>query len=489
MKRIKLIIYFTISCLCCFGQADTLRLSLDHILEIALDNALDLKTAESQIKENQLVIQRLQEQIRPRLFANATLPNLSRAIELRPLPDGRDAFVNRSTMNNRLELSLYYEVIATGGTLIASSSLDRLDIFKSDLFDYNRTYFFTPIAVSLQQPVFRFNELKWQKERYDLIDAELVASQAVVREDVFLKAVQYYNQAYQAQIDIAISQNKIKETQALYEIKSRQAAIAKAQRVELLRLASEQQSNQIEYEQSILTWNEALMQLCDFLQLKQSAAIRLEAPPDIAMIKIDTDFAISLATQNSHIQAKNTLRIKTAEAEIQRNNMDNGLEVSIDLSLGLNKSDEQFSQLYTELLDRQTAAISLSVPLNGGKQRQLNRAIAAEQLLRERLEIEQEITDITRNVRTGVQAFNLLVRRIEVEQQNRAVSDEIYELVRQQFTLGRKGIIDLNIARAEQEAALKSYYSTLLRTIEKYYELRKLCLYDFLLGKRLTPSG
>jgi outer membrane protein TolC len=228
------------------------------------------------------------------------------------------------------------------------------------------------------------------------------------------------------------------------------------------------------------------LDLKDFLRLERNVPILLSAPPDIANVVIDPAFAVQMATQNQFIQAQNTLRIAEAEAEIERTNMDNGLELSIDLSLGLNTTDEQFSQLYTDLLDRQTAAITLSVPLNGGRQRELNRDIAAEQLMRERLGIEQELTDISRQVLTSIQTFNLLVKRIELERQNRAVSSEIYDLVRQQFTLSKKSIIDLNIARAELEQAFRQYYSTLLAAIEQYYQLRQLCLYDFVRGKALV---
>jgi outer membrane protein TolC len=465
---------------------DTLQLSLQETLVRAVNNAIDLKLAESHIRENQFVIQRLQEQLRPQFFLNGTLPNLSRAIELRPLPDGRDAFVNRSTMNNGVSLSMFYQFAATGGTFTASSHLNRLDIFATEQFDYNKTYFFTPISVGFQQPLFRFNEQKWQRERYNLLNAELTTREAVVREEVLVQAVQFYNSAYQAQIDVTLAQNNIAETDALYDIRSRQAAIAKVQRVEMLRLESEQQSNQIEYEQAVLNLNAALLDLKDFLRLERNVPILLSAPPDIANVVIDPAFAVQMATQNQFIQAQNTLRIAEAEAEIERTNMDNGLELSIDLSLGLNTTDEQFSQLYTDLLDRQTAAITLSVPLNGGRQRELNRDIAAEQLMRERLGIEQELTDISRQVLTSIQTFNLLVKRIELERQNRAVSSEIYDLVRQQFTLSKKSIIDLNIARAELEQAFRQYYSTLLAAIEQYYQLRQLCLYDFVRGKSLV---
>lgn len=464
---------------------DTLNLSLKQVLNLSIEKSLDIKSAESSFKENQLNIQRLQEQLKPRLFANAVLPSLNRAIESRPTPDGQEAFFNRATLYNSAGVQLNYNLIATGGVLSANSSLDRLDVLKTQNQQATTNYLFSPISVSYRQPFFQFNELKWQREQYDFLSKELTSRQVNVREAVAIQAIQNYTQAYQAQINLYLITNKISETNALLEIKNKLASLGKVQKSELLRLQLEKQSNQSNYQKALIEWEKARLNLCDFLQLDRDQSIYLLSPPSLENIYIDPVIAVKYALENSFIAAQNTLRIKNAETDIKRTNMDNGIDISLDVSIGLNKSDSKLSTIYQEVLDKQNISLTLSVPLNGSKERALNREIATEQLYREKLNIEREATDISRQVIIAIKELNLLVNNIELEKKRREVAEEIYNITRNQYTLGDRSITELNVAQSEQEEALRSYYQSILDATAKYYEIRKLCLFDFINNKNL----
>jgi hypothetical protein len=107
------------------GQQKEGFFHLDEILQLALVNAPELKLSNSDLRESQLSLKSLQERFKPQVFLNGTLPGLSRSIEPIALPDGRDAFVNRSSMFNRLGLRVSYQLESTGGTIFAESNLDR----------------------------------------------------------------------------------------------------------------------------------------------------------------------------------------------------------------------------------------------------------------------------------------------------------------------------------------------------------------------------
>ncbi len=486
MKKRNSIFFFLFFALMVKGQTDTLFLNLEEVLSIALEKSLDLQSAQSSYRENQQNILQLKELLRPRFSLRASLPNLSRAIELRPLPDGRDAFVNRSTMSNRLEFNVDYTLISTGGIISASSSISRLDIFETNLFDYQRTYFVTPIALSFTQPIFQFNSRKWQQERLDLLNTELVSRQAVVREEVLTFAIQLYNQVYQAQKDIELHQFKVKEVNDLYQLKQQLAEIGKVEKAEMLRLELEIKSNQIRDNEVTNLWENHRVRLCDFLQIKRNQLIYLIDPPDFSKVNIDPDLALERAVQNPNVRALNKLKIREAEAVIERTNKSYGLNLSVNFSLGLNSTDEKLSELYRELVDRQTLSVALHVPLNSGKLKSINQQIANEQLLREKLDIEQQQIEISRNVLLGIKEFNAFAENISLERESLNTANEIYQLIRKQYTLGEKNITELNLARNNYEAAVRNLNKTTSEILVKYYQLRRICLYDFIEGKRLS---
>jgi outer membrane protein TolC len=64
-------------------------------------------------------------------------------------------------------------------------------------------------------------------------------------------------------------------------------------------------------------------------------------------------------------------------------------------------------------------------------------------------------------------------------------AQEIYQLTSEQYLSGNQTFSDLNIASRERDQALLQYYEAVLEATLKYYEIRKICLYDFVEGKGL----
>ena len=67
-------------------------------------------------------------------------------------------------MENTVGISLNQEVAATAGRIFAFSGLERIDIFKTSATGRSSTYLNTPIVIGFEQPLFGFNQLKWDKE-------------------------------------------------------------------------------------------------------------------------------------------------------------------------------------------------------------------------------------------------------------------------------------------------------------------------------------
>ena len=105
MNKISLL--FCLGCLpfVTVAQKDTFYLDYKEAIHLVLANSMDLKLAKSQLLENKYAQEQYALSLKPSVNLDAITPNLSRSIEARPLPDGRDAFVNRSTMYNSINLN------------------------------------------------------------------------------------------------------------------------------------------------------------------------------------------------------------------------------------------------------------------------------------------------------------------------------------------------------------------------------------------------
>ena len=105
---------------------------------------------------------------KPQFSLSAELPSLNRSISSITLPTGEEAFVNRSFMTNSLGLQMTQRVPQTGGFFFISSEMQRLDIFATSSQQKSSSYLSAPLSVGFNQPLFQFNEFKWQQELMDL---------------------------------------------------------------------------------------------------------------------------------------------------------------------------------------------------------------------------------------------------------------------------------------------------------------------------------
>ncbi len=467
---------------------DTIVLSLSETLVLAVEQSIDLKIAQSETAEQEAAFQNAILAFRPQLFLDATLPNLNRSIESRPLPDGSDAFVNRSTMYNGVGFDLNYQVEKTGGLLSLSSTIERLDVFGTKQFDYQRTYFVNPISIGYTQPLFAFNQRRWEKERLSLLYTEFKERYARTREEIILEAILLFKDCFLAYERVKLAQQKIIETDSLLAIKTRLFNLGQSSRTEILRLTLDQQTNRQEELTEILNWQQFQMELADFLNLDRSGVILLEEPEPFQETAIPLDQAMAYATNNRYIRTTQERELAEARVELEKAQKDREIDLSVQASLGLNNSSEDLGNLFNPLLDREIFTASLRLPLTGWKKYEYRQKIAEERIQQESLRQQKERIELSREAFRLVTDFELLRTSLSNQQTRRSVANEILQLTSQQFLLGDASYTDLSVASRERDQAILDYYNTLLDIIEQYYQIRKLCMFDFLNGKELREG-
>jgi outer membrane protein TolC len=68
------------------------------------------------------------------------------------------------------------------------------------------------------------------------------------------------------------------------------------------------------------------------------------------------------------------------------------------------------------------------------------------------------------------------------------VGEKRFEIAKNRYIIGKIGISDLFIAQSEKDAARAASIQALRGYWLAYYRLRRLTLYDFAVGRQLTPD-
>ena len=90
------------------------------------------------------------------------LMNFDRSLTLmQSYEDGSFQYVNSYNLQNSLGLQVSQNLTFTGGTLSVYSDLSRIDQFD---MDKSLTWYSQPVTVSYYQPLFTYNQFKWDKK-------------------------------------------------------------------------------------------------------------------------------------------------------------------------------------------------------------------------------------------------------------------------------------------------------------------------------------
>lgn len=117
LRSLILCIVFSIAIIPINAQ-NTYRLTLDEVVALAQSDAPDALLATTRWKRDYWTFRSYQADFKPQiLLSSENIPVFNRSIELITLPDGSPKYVERSYIDNGLNLSLQQDFAPTGATI------------------------------------------------------------------------------------------------------------------------------------------------------------------------------------------------------------------------------------------------------------------------------------------------------------------------------------------------------------------------------------
>lgn len=468
---------------------EAVQLSLTEITEIARSESPDAKLAETRLNNNYWRFRSFQADLRPQISLNATLPSLNRSIENITLPDGREDFISRSLMNNRVGVSLSQPLVATGGQFFLFTGLRRLDIFENELTPGSISYLSTPISIGFNQPLRTFNALKWDKKIEPLRYQEQQRSFSEEKETAAAESARLFFNLLLAQLNLEAAVKNKSNADTLYAISQGRFSVGRIAETDLLQIELSSMNANAAYAQATLnaqTANEALRR---FLGISENVVFDLVAPVDLPEVTIDEDLALQYANQySSEILGYERRRLEAA-ANVDQAVKNNGFRVDIDGQFGLSGTARNFGNAYDGLIDQEVFTLGLTVPIaDFGKARSRIEVAKSNQEL-ELLNIAQERISLERRVRLAVQQFDMLRNQVALADRAYEVARRNEDITRKRYLIGKISVTELNLSVRDMDNARLQYIGALRNFWQGYYQLRRLTLYDFIGNQPLMEAG
>ena len=414
----------------------------------------------------------------PSFYMYGNLMNFDRSLTLLQNPeDGTLNYVSSNNLQNGVGLQINQNITFTGGTLSVASDLSHIDQFG---MNKSLTWYSRPVTVSYYQPLFTYNQFKWDK-KIEPKEYEEGKRQYLERmESITVNAVYAYHNLLLAKVNNDISVSNFENSGNMLRIAKERLQLGTVTRAEYLQLELRMLNDSIAINESAVQVREAQMTLNSLLGYDESFEILPEIAGELPNIQMDYDLVMEKALSNSSFSLTNELSLLNAESNVAYAKASRGFSFALNARFGMSQTGPEFPQAYKNLLDQEVVGISFSIPLFdwGLGKGKVQKAKAAQEVVK--AQVQQSENDYRRQMFTAVSQFNNQRQQCLVSYKAMLIAAERYDLTMHRFREGNASVTDLNMAQTENDSAQRQYISDLCNFWIYYYTLRKYTLFDFI---------
>jgi outer membrane protein TolC len=452
------------------------QLSLPQAISLAREQSPAVRTAVNRFRNRYWQFRTFRSNYLPQLSLVGTLPNFNRNIIPVTQEDGSQVFRRVSQSVVRTNLQLSQNIGLSGGTIFLGSGISRIDNFAPIT---NNSYNARPFYMGISQPIFRFNELQWDRKIEPLRYEEARREYHELVEGLAADVTALYFNALLAQIGLEIAEKNVANNDTLYKVAEGRYNLGKIAENELLQLELALMNARQNLAQSQLQLESGLLTLRVQLGFTDNVPIRLVLPDQIPQFSVSQDSALTQATRNRLRVVSFERQILEAKRDVARARGEAGLNAELEANFGLTRQANTIPNLYLNPQDQQSVALTFQIPLvDWGRTRSRTKTAQANQELVE-ANVQQDRITFEQEVYLQVRQFEVLRRQMEVARKADEVGEKRYEISKNRYQIGKIGITDLTIAQQEKDQAKLAYSRALRDFWIAYYNLRFLTLYDF----------
>lgn len=475
IKSIIILLLFVSSLCATAQQSDTIRLTLQQVVEMARSRSIASKQAATLKETKYWEWRTYQSNYKPQLSLSGNLPGYSKTYREVLQPNGTIEFQPVRYNNSALSLALSQSIAKTGGTIFATTEMQRFDDFDRRTKLYNGV----PYAIGYSQPLWRYNPLKWDHKVAPLKYNESKQAYIESLELISIKASGYFFDLLIAQVNYQIAETNLSNTQNILRIANEKFDMGKISRNEILQLELEQLKAQKAVGRARRDIEISALNLRSFIGLQSTDKIALSLPDDVIQMYVDTAKVVAEAYENRSDAIAFVRRVMEAKREVARAKGDNGLNATLTARIGFSKSARSIGKVYDAPINQQAFQLEFAIPiLDWGRSKSRTKTAEAIQQLTE-YAVEQDKQNFTQEIYTQVTLFDMMKDQLLLTAKADSIASEKYQIAKERYVLGNLSITDLSIAFQENDQAKQDYVFALRDFWGAYYQLRYLSLYDF----------
>ena len=467
-----------------FSQKPINRLTLAEVIQLAKDQSPQAILAKNKFITSYWQYRTYKAEFLPSVTMKVTIPEYNRKFVYQYRDsDSSYHYVEQNASTTSVGVAMKQNIGLTGGNIFVNSSLDRNDLFGSNR---KTSYLSVPVSIGFSQPIFGMNSLHWKKKIEPLKYEEAKRNYLQSLENISMDASRLFFDLILAQQNVRTAKLNYANTDTLYKIAKGRYNIGTIAENELLQMQLSFLNAGSDVSDAEVDLQYKKSKIKSYLGLNDEFDLELIIPTSTPKTEVKYDEVLTLAKTNNPTIIQLQRQLIEADQGVAQARSERGFSANLYASYGLTQQANVFDSVYKNPLDQQSVSIGLSVPildwgLGKGKVKmaQSSREVT-------RTTVQQALTDFEQDVFLKVMQFNRQDDQVMLSAKADTISQQRYNVTKERFLIGKIGVLDLNIAQSERDAAKQKYIATLSNFWQFYYNMRKLMLFDFETGKPLA---
>ena len=491
MKKTYLIILITILLFSAQNSKsqDTLTLTFDQVIKYSETQSPNALIAQHRFRSSYWQYRTFVAQYRPSLILTGTTPSYSTAYE-RVWNSNTNTWDYRSTniLRNIGGLSLSQNIGLTGGEISLNSDLTLENNFENEAGEDSRRYITAPLSIALNQPLFRYNSLKWERKieplRYDGAKKAFLES----IEQVHQQAVNYFFSLATAQINREIAAMNYSNADTLWGMAQGRFRLGTIAEDELLQMQLSWLNAETDRKAAEMNYRDREIRLRSFLGFNENVRIKLILPTRIPDLQVDVAEVLDLAHANNPTMINQQISLLSAQSSVAQAKAEKGINANLIASFGLRDQDTDFNLAYQQSNQQQSVRVGLTIPILDWGLGRGRYKMAQSSLELAQVQTNQARADFEQNLMLDVEQFNLQAEQVAIAAKSDTVAMKMFEVTKQRFYIGRISVLELNNADTRKDQNRRAYVQSLQNYWSYFYNMRRLALFDFLNKKPLKTD-
>lgn len=464
-----------LSALVTAGAQESMLITLDEAITRARTHSVDAAVALDKLRSAYWQYRTYRADLLPEITFSATVPAYFKQYSPYQESDGTYSFVRNNYVELNGELSITQNIWLTGGKLSLNTSLDF--IRQLDGVKFNR-FMSLPVALTLDQPLFAVNNVKWNRRiepvRYREAKAEFISA----TEDVAVQAISYFFNLLMAIENHDIALQNQANAERLYTVAVEKRKMGSISENDLLQM----ELNLLDARSSVTEcksdMNAARFVLLSFLDLDEDIILLPEVPSRLPDCTVNYSDALTRAMENNKFAQSVMRRHLEADHEIAKAKGDLR-QIDLYAQIGYTGTGDRFRSAFDPLKDNQIVQLGVKIPiLDWGKRRgkvkvaESNKEVVESQL-------RNETADFKQNLFVLVERFNNQAQRLQYAERADTIAARRYNTNVETYLIGRISTLDLNDSQSTKDRTRRDYINELYLYWSYYYRLRSLTLWNF----------